>query len=190
MQKIFYIFRHGETDYNLAKRWQGCSIDAPLNQTGIEQAELLAEKMKNFGLEVVFSSPLHRALKTAEIVAKKSGVRVKTMSELVEASVGVCEGLSVEEVASKYPDLWQRWYNEMDMNDRWPEGESKMEIQQRMQKAFAKLLQQPEKVIGVASHGGSMRYFLYAFGYGPHRMPNTALFRLVYEDGNWDLEQI
>ena len=44
MRKDFYIFRHGETDYNLAGCWQGQSIDAPLNATGISQAENLAQR--------------------------------------------------------------------------------------------------------------------------------------------------
>ena len=48
----------------------------------------------------------------------------------------------------------------------------------------------PETIIGVASHGGAMRYFLYAFGYGPHKMPNTALFHLIYDNGDWSLEQL
>ena len=39
--------------------------------------------------------------------------------------------------------------------------------------------------IGIASHSGSMRYFLLAFGYGPHKMPNTALFHLIYDNGDW-----
>lgn len=188
MRKDFYIFRHGQTDYNLAKRWQGKSVDTPLNQTGIEQAGSLAERLSGIGLEVVFSSPLQRAHHTAQIVAAKQGIEVKTMPELIEASVGVCEGCHVEEVMSKYPDIWHSWYNDMKMSDRWPGGESKQEIQDRMTQAFAKLLEQPEKVIGVASHGGSIRYFLYKFGYGPHKMPNVALFHLIYQDGDWQLE--
>lgn len=190
MQKDFYIFRHGETDYNLAGRWQGQSIDAPLNQTGIEQAKILSERAKAFNLQVIYSSPLQRAVQTAEIVAKDCNIEVKILPELIEASVGICEGMHRDDVAKQYPEIWEKWYNTMDMVDRWPEGESKLEIQQRMMQGFQKMLTIPENVIGVASHGGAMRYFLYAFGYGPHKMPNTALFHLRYNNGDWDLEHL
>ena len=65
MRKDFYIFRHGETDENLAKRWQGSGVDAPLNVTGIHQAQVLAEKINNLGIEVIYSSPLKRAQQTS-----------------------------------------------------------------------------------------------------------------------------
>ena len=72
MRKDFYIFRHGETDYNAQKRWQGQGIDIDLNKTGLKQAEDLAEKMQHLGLEIIYSSPLKRARQTAEFVAKKT----------------------------------------------------------------------------------------------------------------------
>ena len=190
MHKDFYIFRHGETDYNLAGCWQGQSIDAPLNTTGISQAENLAQRTKNFGLQIIYSSPLQRAIQTAECVAKVNDIKVKILPELIEASVGICEGMHRDDVAKQYPDIWVKWYGAMDMVDRWPGGESKLEIQQRMMSGFEKMLKLPETIIGVASHGGAMRYFLYAFGYGPHKMPNTALFHLIYDNGDWSLEQL
>lgn len=190
MRKDFYIFRHGETDYNKQGRWQGCSIDLPLNETGKLQAEALAQKVKNLGLEVVYSSPLIRAQQTAQAVAAINGVQVKTLPELIEGCVGICEGMLRSEVEKEHPDIWAEWYGDaMVMSTRWPGGESKLEIQQRMFKAFEEMLKAPESVIGVASHGGAMRYFLLAFGYGPHKMPNTVLFHLIWQDGKWTLDQ-
>ena len=191
MRKDFYIFRHGETDYNLAGKWQGSSVDLDLNSTGLQQAELLADKMKNLGIEVIYSSPLKRAHQTALAVSKKTNVEIKILPDLIEACVGVCEGMHREDVAKKYPDIWADWYGEnMNMDIRWPEGESKQEIQDRMFRAFHKMLEANENTIGVASHGGSMRYFLIALGYGPHKMPNTVLFHVIYEDGKWIFDKI
>ena len=191
MRKDFYIFRHGETDENLAGRWQGQSVDFPLNKTGEKQAEELAEKIKDAGLEVIYSSPLKRAYQTAVAVAAKTGIKIVTMPEFIEGGLGVCEGMHRQQVAEKYPEIWNEWYGEnMIMETRWPGGESKQEMQQRMFNGINKLLDIPEKVIGIASHSGSMRYFFLAFGYGPHKMENTALFHLVYEDGNWALEKL
>ena len=191
MRKDFYIFRHGQTDYNLANRWQGSSIDANLNETGLSQAENLAERLKDFGIEKIYSSPLKRAFQTATAVAKVTNAPIEIIDELIEASVGVCEGMHREDVQKQYPDIWNEWYGEnMNMETRWPDGESKGEIQDRMFVAFNKMLNTKENIIGVASHGGAIRYFLIALGYGPHKMPNTSLFHVVYEDGKWIFDKL
>ena len=65
MRKDFYIFRHGQTDYNKEHRWQGCGIDVDLNEEGLGQAERLAQKLEPYGLEHIYSSNLQRALHTA-----------------------------------------------------------------------------------------------------------------------------
>lgn len=191
MRKDFYVFRHGQTDYNLANRWQGKGIDADLNETGLAQAQSLAEKLKDFGIEKIYSSPLKRAYQTAQAVAKNTSAPIEIIEELIEGSVGVCEGLFREDVQKKYPEIWEDWYGEnMNMETRWPEGESKREIQERMFVAFNKMLDSDEKIIGVASHGAAIRYFLIALGYGPHKMANTALFHIVYEDGKWIFDKV
>ena len=65
MKKEFYVFRHGQTDMNLAGRWQGSGIDVPLNETGLQQARQLAEELRYSGIQAVISSPLKRAVQTA-----------------------------------------------------------------------------------------------------------------------------
>lgn len=188
MRKDFYLFRHGETDYNAQHRWQGQGINLNLNSNGVAQAHKLAEKLRDKGIEIVYSSPLKRALQTAQIVAAPSDISVKVLDDLIEGSVGDCEGALREDVAKKYPEIWDIWYGDNDIMDvRWPNGESKLEVQQRMIRAFDFMLLSPWNVIGVASHGAAMRYFLLKFGYGPHKMENTSLFHLRYDDGNWSL---
>ncbi len=191
MRKDFYIFRHGETEYNRLQRWQGQGVDIDLNEAGIAQAKQLAVKLQDKGLQIIYSSPLKRALQTANIVANAKKLAVKTLPELTEGSVGDCEGQEREKIAQKYPEIWNIWYGDNNIMDiRWPNGESKQEIQNRMVSAFDKMLQIPETIIGVASHGAAIRYFLLKFGYGPHRITNTALFHLVYQDGDWQLAEI
>lgn len=185
MRKDFYIFRHGETDYNLAGRWQGQSVDFELNDTGLKQAENLSKRMKSLGIEVIYSSPLKRAYQTAKAVACETGAIIHIMPELTEGSLGLCEGMYRSDVKEKYPDTWNEWYNDnIKWDVCWPEGETKREVKDRMFKAFDKMSKSEENVIGVASHAGAIRYFLMGLGYGPHKMPNTALFHVIYEDGN------
>lgn len=68
MHKDFYIFRHGETDYNKEKRWQGCGIDIPLNQTGILQAQELAKHLEGKGIEHIYSSNLKELCKRLKLL--------------------------------------------------------------------------------------------------------------------------
>lgn len=190
MRKDFYIFRHGQTDYNLEKRWQGCGIDTELNAEGISQAKCLVNKLSDLGIEVIYSSALKRAAKTAEIVAEALGLEVKTIADLREGSFGEAEGMKKTDVAVKYPEIYNAWYD--DFYDHWdiafPGGETKREIQTRMLKVLEGLLDNKENIIGIASHGSSIRYLLLGFGSRVGRMENTALFHIVYEDGKWSVE--
>jgi broad specificity phosphatase PhoE len=77
------LARHGETEWNVEEVFRG-RIDVELNQTGLKQAELLAEYLSGHKIEAVYSSPLKRALKTAEVVARRHKLRV----EIVNASTG------------------------------------------------------------------------------------------------------
>lgn len=186
MRKDFYIFRHGETDYNAVKRWQGCGIDSDLNANGIAQAHALAQKLKDLQIEIIYSSCLKRAVQTTEIVADCLGVSFCQIPELREANLGQTEGLPKSEVAEAFPKIFAEWYApENNLDVRFPDGESKREIQQRMYSVLERLLTTEHSVIGIASHGSSIRYLLMYFGFELGRMPNTALFHLVYEDGSW-----
>ena len=190
MRKDFYLFRHGETEYNRQRRWQGQGIDVYLNDNGVAQAQALAEKLRDKNIEIIYSSPLKRAFQTAQIVADLHNIPIKIIDDLTEGGVGECEGALREDVEKKYPEIWNIWYGDNDIMDiRWPGGESKLDVQQRMVRAFDFMLTTKEKIIGVASHGAAMRYFLLKFGYGPHKMENASLFHLIYEDGKWILAE-
>lgn len=190
MRKVFYIFRHGETDYNKERRWQGCGVNLDLNENGRRQAYELAQRLKGKGLQIIYSSPLKRALQTAEIIAAEIGVRVEAIPALREGCLGETEGMLKSEVEVKYPEIFAEWYSDKnDMNIAFPGGETKNQIQQRMYAAVEPLLETKEAIIGISSHSAAIRYFLMKFGHKPHRMKNTALFRLEYQDGAWNLQE-
>lgn len=87
------LLRHGQTDWNIDLRLQGSS-DIPLNATGIRQAELAAEYLFGTQWDLVLASPLSRAHDTAKIVADKLNLEVVIISELIERSFGIAEGMS------------------------------------------------------------------------------------------------
>ncbi|HEY4161463.1 MAG TPA: histidine phosphatase family protein, partial [Dongiaceae bacterium] len=89
--RSFYFMRHGETDWNRARKLQG-TTDVPLNALGESQAELAREAAAVLGLKSIAVSPLGRARRTAEIVNRDLGLVMTAFMELQEFDVGPYEG--------------------------------------------------------------------------------------------------
>ncbi len=104
-----YIIRHGETDWNIEKRLQGRS-DTELNSYGIELAEITAEALKNIKFDRIYSSPLKRAYKTAEIIRADRDLPIITDERLLEISFGAYEGIAV----SERPPEFQNFFDDPD----------------------------------------------------------------------------
>ena len=97
-----YVVRHGETDWNVAQRWQG-HADIPLNEAGRAQARETAEAMKAFPFQAVVSSPLSRARETAEAIAALAGLPVSEEPMLIECDVGDMSGRTIPEWKADFP---------------------------------------------------------------------------------------
>ena len=91
MKQDFYIFRHGQTDYNIEKRVQSF-LDIPLNAQGIAQAQALAENLSNIKFDCIYSSTLSRALDTAKIVIGNRKIKIITEPGLRERNLGMLSG--------------------------------------------------------------------------------------------------
>ncbi|HEY83203.1 MAG TPA: histidine phosphatase family protein [Dehalococcoidia bacterium] len=123
------LIRHGETQWNVAEVFRG-RIDIELNETGIKQAELLAARLSKLKLEAIYSSPLKRALKTAEIIARYQKLEVSIAPGLVDLDFGKWQGLAHQEVKDKYQELYATWLEHPE-RVRMPEGESLDEVRRR-----------------------------------------------------------
>lgn len=139
------LVRHGETDWNVAKKIQG-STDTPLNETGIQQAKKLAETlaMRSTPIRYIYTSKLSRAADTARIAAEKLGIKWGIMEGIEEINFGLWEGISWEEVAERFPTEYQAWRK----NRRYeipPQGESYQELLVRVVAALQKLLKELEE---------------------------------------------
>jgi len=86
-----YVVRHGQTDWNVQGRIQG-STDIELNSKGIEQANQVAEKLKNINFASIYSSPLKRTLDTAKAINKYHNLDILTDVRLIERNFGNFEG--------------------------------------------------------------------------------------------------
>ncbi len=123
------LVRHGETEWNRADIFRG-RIDVELNETGIKQAELLGEYLSDRDIEAIYSSPLKRALRTAQAIAKYHRLDVQTNSGLIDMNLGEWEGLSRPVVAEKYKDVYNQWMTHPE-KVTIPGGESLAEVRQR-----------------------------------------------------------
>jgi broad specificity phosphatase PhoE len=95
---ILYLIRHGETDWNLHKKFQGIT-DNPLNETGIKQAKKISAVIKKFDVDKIYASTLKRAQQTAEETSKVTGLDVHIALDIQEVSLGEAEGLPTKELA-------------------------------------------------------------------------------------------
>jgi broad specificity phosphatase PhoE len=123
------LARHGETNWNTGEIFRG-RADVPLNATGLRQAELLAEYLENEKIDVIYSSPLQRAVKTAAAIAARQGIDVNTVENINDIDYGEWQGLSLDEVKERYPELYQDWLDTPEQV-RLPGGESLAEVRGR-----------------------------------------------------------
>jgi probable phosphoglycerate mutase len=148
------LARHGETDWNSERRWQG-HADQPLNEAGRAQARELAESLASRRIDAVYSSDLERARETARIVADRIGLPVRLNPGLREVDVGDWSGRVHSEIEEADPEGFRRW---QDGGQGWNGGESYEEMGERVVATVLHLAKQHAgRTILVVTHGGSIR---------------------------------
>ncbi|MCX6702585.1 MAG: class I tRNA ligase family protein [Candidatus Wolfebacteria bacterium] len=131
----WYVVRHGETDWNKEKRYQG-HTGTSLNEKGIEQAKSAAEKLKNKNISLIISSDLSRCRETAEIIAKEIGAEIIVDERFRERNGGEWEGLRIDEILKKH-GLGNTWPLPQEFNDIKPDGgENWHEVEKRVEEAL------------------------------------------------------
>ena len=184
------LARHGETDWNSERRWQG-HADQPLNARGREQARDLAASLAERRIDAIYASDLLRARETAEIVGAALALPVTLDPNLREVDVGEWSGLVHTEIESRYPDGFRRWQEGL---HGWDQGESYDEMGVRVVAALLGIAAgHPGETVLVVSHGGSIRA-CQAAAAGRRNdefrrdtvgrpTPNCAVFEFVVADG-------
>lgn len=113
---MFLVARHGETNWNSSEKmqgWQDNDVLNELNEKGLEQAYELRENLSREKIDIIISSPLKRAKKTAEIIAKQRGIEVVFDDRLKDRNYGIFSGKGRSEFG--YKDFW-----DYDQNIRYP----------------------------------------------------------------------
>jgi len=155
--------RHGETDWNREWRFQG-HADPPLNATGRAQAAELSASLASTDLAAVYSSPLRRALETAEVVAAAHGLEPVPVEGLREVDVGSWQGLTRDEVETRFPEQYVRWRERH--GQVWEDGETYEQMGGRVVAALLELAARHDgDQVLVVTHGGPIRAaFAFAAG--------------------------
>jgi broad specificity phosphatase PhoE len=102
------LARHGESMWNAERRFQG-STDVPLSPRGRAQAEALARGLRPYRVGAAYVSPFRRALETAELALKGTGIPVVVLDDLRELSLGQWEGCTVDEIRAQDGDPYVAW---------------------------------------------------------------------------------
>jgi broad specificity phosphatase PhoE len=151
---IILLARHGQSDWNATRRWQG-HADRPLTERGRAQASALAERLAHIDLDAVYSSDLRRAADTARVVAEAQGLGLVQLPELREVDVGSWSGLTRDEAEERFPDGFSRWREGF---PGWDDGEDYDEMAQRVIGAVVQIaLAHEDGRALVVSHGGPIR---------------------------------
>lgn len=144
------LARHGETEWNVSEVFRG-RIDIELNQTGIKQAELLAEYLSDLKLDAIYSSPLKRALTTAEMIASYHKLDVEITPGLIDFDYGKWQGLPHQEVKDKYKELYAQWIRNPHQV-KIPAGESLDEVRKRAIGVIDNVIAKYEGTVVLVSH--------------------------------------
>jgi len=144
------LARHGETEWNVEEVFRG-RIDIELNQTGVKQAELLAEYLGGLKIDAVYSSPLKRALTTAEVIAGYHQLDVEIAPGLTDFDYGKWQGLPHQEVKEKYKELYAQWINNPNQV-RIPAGESLGDVRERAIGVVNNVIAQYAGTVVLVSH--------------------------------------
>ena len=144
------LVRHGETEWNRREIFRG-RADIELSETGARQAELLAKYLSQAGIAAIYSSPLKRALKTAEAIASYHGLEVKTTSGLIDFDYGKWQGLPHQEVKERYRKLYAEWLKNPH-RVKIPVGESLNDVTRRALGIVDRVRRQHEGTVVLVSH--------------------------------------
>lgn len=186
--EIVFI-RHGQTEVNKENRIQGAAVDAELNEVGRAYAKKAAANFNPSVFDVVYSSPMKRAVETAQIFTK--GTQKLTLDKrLMEFNFGDWDGQKMDEIAKKYPDILDSWGKiNRDYVKYVPNGESYDELAQRCISFLNEVEQKyPDKKVLVVAHGRLIRMMVAHYIADDDldkldTMANCALAKVKVKDG-------
>ncbi len=183
---IVYLMRHGQTDWDASCRVLGLK-DVSLNQTGLQQATLAAEKLKNQNIETIYASDLKPARKTANIISNLLDLPVHYTKKLREIDFGKAEGVKKTDLEAKFSYIYHA-FNDINNRERYaiayPGGETIGEVQQRFIKFMNRLYEDGRSNVLIISHGMFIRIFTESYLKKEISLDNGSVLKVTYDSKN------
>jgi probable phosphoglycerate mutase len=154
---LLLLIRHGENEYVKTGRMAGRLPGIHLNQRGQDQARALGEALKDVPIKAIYSSPLERAMETAEPIASARKLNIIPESGLLESDIGKWQGKSLKVL--RLTKIWKIVQNSPS-RFRFPEGESFPEMQTRIAAALERIIQRhnkPQDIVAVVFHADPIK---------------------------------
>jgi broad specificity phosphatase PhoE len=187
------LVRHGQTAWNVVEVFRGRS-DVDLDETGLKQAELLAEYLRECKIEAVYSSPLKRALKTARAIASRHKLEVITSQGLNDLKFGDWEGLPVTEVREKYAALFSEWMEKPHLVEI-PGGEGLDDVKLRVLALVNDIINRHKGTVVLVSHRVVHKVLILALlgmdnsYFWNIKLDTAAITTFAYESNRWVLNE-
>jgi len=146
-----YLVRHGQTAWNREEIFRGRK-DIPLDETGLKQAALAGEYLKNVEIHAIYSSPLARAWETAQKIAQFHNLKVQRLEGIIDMSFGKWEGHPHQEIRENDRETYRQWRDEPH-KVRLPGGESLEDVRIRSMAALEEVIRlHPGRTLVLVSH--------------------------------------
>ncbi|WP_194192574.1 histidine phosphatase family protein [Clostridium chrysemydis] len=192
MNTTIYLTRHGQTEWNIEKRLQGRG-NSSLTKDGIDRAKELRERIKEIELDVIYSSPIERALHTANIIKGEKQLEVITEDGLMEMCFGDYEGRKTDEVMKENPEWNIDLIMHGDVNLSAPNGENLGSVRTRVKDAMDKIIKENRgKNVLIVAHGITLKALMHYFKdeeVNSEVMGQATLTKIIVDkDNNFNIE--
>jgi broad specificity phosphatase PhoE len=194
MRTEIYFVRHGQTEWNIERRYQGWG-DSPLTEQGINQAKALSKHIENIHFDAFYCSPRGRAQETAKLIRGKRNLEIITVVDFQEINVGKFEGCLYDEMKNENPELYDGFWTSPDKY--LPEtGESFTDVGNRTYPALLKLVKShPGQRILIVSHAVAIKSILNKITGLPlqrfweNKLFQTSLSIVEHENGEFSIKK-
>ncbi len=183
METVFYFIRHGESEANAQKKFQGWSIDSALTEKGMQESKEIKEKMKNKKISAVYSSPAKRCTQTAEIIFENGCI---IDDRLKERGLGEWEGKTKYYVKEKWPEEYAQY--KLNRDTRKVKGSEQFEELEARGKQFLHeiIAKHDGQKVAVISHGGWIKAMIMEIMGLPReeltemKIPNLSVYEVIF----------
>jgi broad specificity phosphatase PhoE len=145
-----YLIRHGETEFNRLGVFRG-RFEVDLNDVGLKQAGETGRALVGQGIDCILSSPLRRAVVTAQVVSGILGVEYEIEEAFNNIDLGSWQGIPENKVEEDYPEEWKKWTTEPERLVV-PGGESVEDVKDRASARLREIVEAREGVFALVTH--------------------------------------